>query len=100
MVPARRPGRADLSRMHPALERRIADAQPFGNAIPGGERKSLHAITTTSELEAIVLRTLHYLDRHSDRLVARDPDGAEDSTTMPYTEVSDKPRETEAPPAR
>jgi hypothetical protein len=77
-----------------------ADAQPFGNAIPGGERKALHAITTTSELEAIVLRALHYLDRHSDRLVARDPDGGEDSTTMPYTEVSDKPRAPEAPPAR
>jgi hypothetical protein len=64
------------------------DSEPFGNAIPGGERQALHAITTTSELEAIALRVLHYLDRHPDRLVAGTPDAAdEDGTTLPYTTV-------------
>jgi hypothetical protein len=64
------------------------DTEPFGNAIPGGERQALHAITTTSELEAIVLRVLHYLDRHPERLVARVPDESDDQgTALPYTEV-------------
>ncbi|HSJ65824.1 MAG TPA: hypothetical protein VK922_18225 [Gemmatimonadaceae bacterium] len=63
-------------------------AEPFGNAIPGGERQALHAIATTSELEALVLRVLHYLDRHPARLVAREPDeSAEDATALPWTEV-------------
>lgn len=64
------------------------DAAPFANAIPGGERQALRAITTTSELEAIVLRTLHYLDRNPARLVAREPaQPGEGDTALPHTEV-------------
>jgi hypothetical protein len=64
------------------------DALPFANAIPGGERQALHSITTTSELEAIVLRALHYLDSHPNRLFAREPEaGNENSTELPYVEV-------------
>jgi hypothetical protein len=64
------------------------DAPPFGNAIPGGERQALHAITTTSELQAIVLRILHYLDRHPGRLAAREPaESGERTSGLPYSEV-------------
>jgi hypothetical protein len=63
------------------------DAAPFANAIPGGERRGFHALTTTSELEAIVLRVLHELDRHSDRLHAREPGDEHGATTLPYIEV-------------
>jgi hypothetical protein len=66
------------------------DAEPFANAIPGGERQALRAITTTSELEALVLRILHYLDRHPRRLHPREPagDGASESASaLAYTEV-------------
>lgn len=65
-----------------------ADAKPFENAIPGGERKGLHAITTTSELEALVLRAFHYLDSHPDRLIAHEArEAAEGDTALPYIEV-------------
>ncbi|HEX6534642.1 MAG TPA: hypothetical protein VF041_08590 [Gemmatimonadaceae bacterium] len=40
------------------------DTHPFANAIPGGERRNLRSIVTTSELEAFVLRTFHHLDTH------------------------------------
>lgn len=64
------------------------DSLPFANAIPGGERQALHAITTTSELESFVLRTLHYLDSHPDRLVAHESQADEDGdTALPYIEV-------------
>lgn len=62
--------------------------EPFANAIPGGELRNLHALTTTSELEALVLRLLHYLDRNPARLVAREPVAdADDGTLLPWTEV-------------
>lgn len=63
------------------------DAAPFANAIPGGERRGFHALTTTSELEAIVLRVLHELDRHPDRLHARAPGHERGATSLPYIEV-------------
>lgn len=64
------------------------DGIPFANAIPGGERRELHALTTTSELEALVLRLLHYLDRNPGRLEARDPVPDDDgATALPWTEV-------------
>lgn len=79
LAPSEAAARAD----HPWRE----DAVPFANAIPGGERRHLRAITTTSELEAIVLRVLHELDRHSDRLHAREPRPESGATTLPYIEV-------------
>lgn len=64
------------------------DAPPFANAIPGGERQAFHAIVTESELEAFVLRTLQYLDLHSDRLIAHEPKSGDDrSSALPYIEV-------------
>ena len=78
------PGRAAEHAEHPWRE----DATPFANAIPGGERQALHAITTTSELEGIVLRVLHYLDRNPERLVAHDAAAGPDGTSaLPFVEV-------------
>jgi hypothetical protein len=68
------------------------DAAPFANAIPGGERQSLLAITTTSELEGLVLRALHLLDSHPEQLVPREvPEGSEGFTALPYIEVLARP---------
>lgn len=61
--------------------------EAFANAIPGGERRGLRAIITTSELEAIVLRILHELDRHPERLHARAPEHTAGSTMFAYTEI-------------
>ena len=78
------PVRAAEHAEHPWRE----DAAPFANAIPGGERQSLHAITTTSELEGLVLRALHLLDSHPEQLVPREaPEGSEGFTALPYIEV-------------
>lgn len=63
------------------------DGEPFANAIPGGERKGLHAIVTTSELEALVLRMLAHLDRHPDTLLARDGGDGVEETRLPWVEV-------------
>ena len=62
----------------------------FSNAIPGGERMGYLTIATMSELEALVLRTLQYVDRHPEALEAEPAhegvrriivDGMEDSET-------------------
>ena len=42
----------------------------FANVLPGGERRDYRALVDTSELEALVLRTAHALDRESRSLVA------------------------------
>ena len=46
-------------------------AAPFANAIPGGERMGYHTLATASELEALTIRVLQYLDSHSRVLVSR-----------------------------
>jgi hypothetical protein len=82
--------RTDLDpRAAPARARRPwrEDAEPFANAIPGGERKGLHAIATTSELEALVLRMLAHLDRHPDTLLARPGGDGVAETKLPWVEV-------------
>ena len=60
---------------------------PFANAIPGGERKGYLTIATTSELEALVLRALNYLDTHPRSLVARPGARTEGETHLPNVEV-------------
>jgi hypothetical protein len=78
------PVRAADHAAHPWRE----NGAPFANAIPGGERQALHAITTTSELEGLVLRALHYLDSHPERLVDHAAsEGPEGATRLPYIEV-------------
>lgn len=82
--------RTDLdptSPAHLADEPWRADASPFDNAIPGGERRELHAITTTSELEALILRAFHYLDTHPERLVVHEAQEGAEGTALPYIEV-------------
>jgi hypothetical protein len=60
---------------------------PFSNLLPGGERRSYRTIATVSELEALVLRTLHHLDRRSDALLARPAGTAHDDSHLPYVDV-------------
>jgi hypothetical protein len=82
--------RTDLD---PATPQRYAEAPwrsgalPFANAIPGGERKGYKTIATTSELQALVIRALHYLDAHPRELVAHDASGEDGTTRLPYVEV-------------
>lgn len=38
---------------------------PFASTIPGGDRKGFRTLMNTSELEALVLRTLRWFDEHS-----------------------------------
>jgi hypothetical protein len=63
------------------------DALPFANAIPGGERKGYKTLATTSELEALVVRTLHYLDQKSTSLVPAEGSTAEDETHLAHVVV-------------
>ncbi len=67
------------------------DGEPFANAIPGGERMGYRTIATVSELEALVLRALHHLDRHSRTLVAQPAPGGDERTHLPYTAVHAAP---------
>lgn len=63
------------------------DGEAFENVIPGGERKGYKTIVTVSELEALVVRALCYLDRNSQALVAEPGSAAEGETHLPYTAV-------------
>jgi hypothetical protein len=64
-----------------------AEGVAYANAIPGGERMGYRTLATTSELEALVIRALHYLDTHPDRL-ERVTDAANDEAThLPYVRV-------------
>ncbi len=44
------------------------EGTPFASTIPGGDRKGLCTLINTSELEALVLRALRWLDEHPERL--------------------------------
>lgn len=59
----------------------------FSNAIPGGERKGYETLATTSELQALVLRTLFYLDTHPLSLVAEDGSLEEGETRLEHVVV-------------
>ncbi|HET7585710.1 MAG TPA: hypothetical protein VFK13_12420 [Gemmatimonadaceae bacterium] len=76
---------ADVSRSADAPWR--DGAPPFANALPGGERNGYRAVVTISELEALVLRALHHLDRHSETLTAEPPPAGERHTHLAYTAV-------------
>ena len=59
-------------------------APPFANAIPGGELKGYHTLATASELEALALRALHYLDMNSRALVAAPGSDGETESRFPH----------------
>jgi hypothetical protein len=63
------------------------DALPFAGAIPGGERRGYKTLATTSELETLVVRTLHYLDQKSTHLVSADGSTNEAETHLPHVVV-------------
>lgn len=60
---------------------------PYSNAIPGGERKGYLTLATTSELEALVLRSFHYLDTHPLSLISHPGSSMEGETRLPWIEV-------------
>lgn len=60
---------------------------PFANTIPGGERMGYHTLATTSELEALVLRALHYLDTNPRSLVSHPASSIEGETRLPWIEA-------------
>jgi hypothetical protein len=64
-----------------------AEGVAYANAIPGGERMGYRTLATTSELEALVIRSFHYLDTHPDRLERVTDDPSEDATHLPYVHV-------------
>jgi hypothetical protein len=64
-----------------------AEGPAYSNAIPGGERMGYRTLATTSELEALVVRTLHYLDTHLDRLERVIEDPGTEGTHLPYVRV-------------
>jgi hypothetical protein len=63
------------------------DAEPFANAIPGGERRGIRTIATTSELEALAIRTLSHLDRHPKALIPREGSARDGESRLPFIEV-------------
>jgi hypothetical protein len=64
------------------------DAEPFENAIPGGDRKGYKALVTTSELEALVIRALFFLDRNVSALRPQEGSVKSGETRLPYTTVT------------
>jgi hypothetical protein len=64
-----------------------AEGGAYSNAIPGGERMGYRTLATTSELEALVIRSFHYLDTHPDRLDRVAETGGEGVTQLPYVRV-------------
>jgi hypothetical protein len=63
------------------------DAPPFESAIPGGERRGYKTLATTSELEALALRALHYLDTHPLALVAEEGSAEEGASHLAHVIV-------------
>jgi hypothetical protein len=62
-------------------------AEPFANAIPGGERQGYHTIVTADELEALALRALSYLDTHPHALRAAAGSATGDESHLAHVEV-------------
>ncbi|HEU4643736.1 MAG TPA: hypothetical protein VFS44_14865 [Gemmatimonadaceae bacterium] len=63
------------------------NAPAFSNALPGGELRGLRSLVTTSELEALVLRTFHYLDTHPLALHLEPGSEREGETTLEHVLV-------------
>lgn len=59
----------------------------FSNTIPGGERKGYKTLATTSELQALVLRILYYLDTHPLALAAEEGSMEEGETRLEHVIV-------------
>lgn len=59
-------------------------AEPFANAIPGGELKGYRTMATASELEALVLRTLQALDTGSRALVRAEGGSGGNESGLPH----------------
>ncbi len=64
------------------------DGDAFASTIPGGDRSGLRTLATTSELQALVLRALHWLDRRHATLSPAPAGTAQDETKLPHTLVS------------
>lgn len=64
-----------------------AEGAAYTNAIPGGERMGYRTLATTSELEALAIRSFHYLDTHPDRLDRVAETGGEGVTLLPHVRV-------------
>ena len=59
----------------------------FANVIPGGERRGFLTLATTSELQALVIRALHHIDRSTDRLINEAGSAEEGATKLPHFRV-------------
>ena len=59
-------------------------AAPFTNAIPGGELMGYRTLATSSELESLVLRTLHALDTGSQALVRAEGGAGESESRLAH----------------
>jgi hypothetical protein len=59
----------------------------FASTIPGGERKDFRTLATTSELEALLLRTLFWLDRQPARLEPREGSMEDGLSRLPHVAV-------------
>ncbi|MEJ7810374.1 MAG: hypothetical protein WKG32_08165 [Gemmatimonadaceae bacterium] len=62
-------------------------AEPFANAIPGGERQGYRTLATTSELEALLIRAMAHLDRSPRALEAQPTSNEEGWSRLPYVLV-------------
>ena len=59
----------------------------FATLIPGGERRDYRTVATTSELEALVLRSLAYVDRHAAAVIPEMGSAKEGETHLPHAIV-------------
>ncbi|HJR62821.1 MAG TPA: hypothetical protein VJ803_03905 [Gemmatimonadaceae bacterium] len=99
LVLGMRPDRAGLSlvsyrtdldpRSAPALAEhpwRENDA-PFADLTPGSARHGHLTLATTSELQALVIRALHHIDRNTDQLIAESGSAADGESKLPHLRV-------------
>ena len=63
------------------------NAEPFTNAMPGGERMGYQTIATVNELEALVLRALHLLDADPRALVRAEGSAAPGESALAHVIV-------------
>jgi hypothetical protein len=75
----------DLARRGAAPRR--DDGVAFANLIPGGERRDYRAIATTSEFEALVIRSLSYIHRHAESVTPEPGSAADGETHLPHRVV-------------
>jgi hypothetical protein len=61
---------------------------PFASLIPGDDRRAHRTLATTSELQALVIRALHHIDRNTDRLIAESGSAEEGESKLPHLRVA------------